>query len=66
MTAARIILALATIALAGCDGSAPSVDHERRVGSPVSDTLDCPDECGEPDSSVVSEVEEIEPIADRR
>jgi len=61
MTAPRILLAIATLALAGCDSSVPPVDHERRVGSPVSvvstptsvdegadDAVDCTDECGEP------------------
>ena len=68
MTPSRIILAVATIALASCGAPAPPADHERRVGSPVSavsaaatadddtaDLLDCEDECGEPDCSCVED-----------
>ena len=64
MTASGILVAVAWIAFAGCDGSAPPVERERRVGSPVSvvstptsldegagDAFDCEDECGEPDCS---------------
>lgn len=69
MTASRIILAIATFALAACDASAPPLDREKRVGSPVSvvstaapvdeeaDLLACEDECGEPDCSCLEDLD---------